>query len=97
MAGLMDAQAPLSALCTSSNGHLSMYQVSFNSLLYFQRYAPDYVLIAKIKKGRNSENTIAISFMAIYKYILFHFFIFNIFRNIRTSLLLQKLERELTL
>ena len=57
MAGLTDAQAPLPALCASSNGHLSMYQVSFNSLLYFQRYAPDYVLIANIKKGRNSENT----------------------------------------
>ena len=45
------------ALCTSSDGHLSTYQVSFNSLLYFQRYAPDKVLIAKIKKGSNSINT----------------------------------------
>ena len=34
-----------------------MYQVSFNSLLYFQRYAPDKLLIAKIKKGSNSINT----------------------------------------
>ena len=39
------------ALCTSSDGHLSMYQVSFNSLLYFQRYAPVKLFIAKIKKG----------------------------------------------
>ena len=51
------AQAPLPALCTSSDGHLSMYQVSFNSLLYVQRYAPDKLFIAKIKKGSNSINT----------------------------------------
>ena len=57
MAGQMDAQAPLPTLCTSSDGHLSMYQVSFNSLLYVQRYAPDKLLIAKIKKGSNSVNT----------------------------------------
>ena len=41
----------------SSDGYLSMYQVSFNSLLYFQRYAPDKLFIAKIKKGSNSVNT----------------------------------------
>ena len=34
-----------------------MYQVSFNSLLYFQRYAPDKLFTAKIKKGSNSVNT----------------------------------------
>ena len=34
-----------------------MYQVSFNSLLYFQRYAPDRLFIAKIKKESNSVNT----------------------------------------
>ena len=34
----------------------SMYQVSFNSLLYFQRYAPDKLFTAKIKKGSNSLN-----------------------------------------
>ena len=45
------------ALGTFSDGHLSMYQVSFNSLLYFQRYAPDKLFIAKIKKGSNSVNT----------------------------------------
>ena len=43
------------ALCTSSDGRLSMYQVSFNSLLYFQRYAPDKQFIAKVKKGSNSK------------------------------------------
>ena len=43
--------------CNSSDGRLSMYQVSFNSLLYFQRYAPDKLFIAKIKKGSYSVNT----------------------------------------
>ena len=28
-------------LCNFADGPLSMYQVSFNSLLYFQRYAPE--------------------------------------------------------
>ena len=42
------------ALCTSSGGLLSMYQVSFDSILYFQRYAPDKLFTAKIKKESNS-------------------------------------------
>ena len=45
------------ALCTSSDDILSMYQVLFNSLLYLQRYAPDKLNTAKIKKGSNSVNT----------------------------------------
>ena len=45
------------ALCTFSDGRLSMYQVSFNSLLYFQRYAPDKPFIVKIKKLSNSVNS----------------------------------------
>ena len=53
----MDAQASLPALCTSSDGHLSMYKVSFNSLLYVQRCALDKLFNAKIKKGSNSINT----------------------------------------
>ena len=57
MVGETDAQAPLPILCTFSGCHLSMYQVSFNSLLYFQRCAPDKLFIAKIKKGSNSVNT----------------------------------------
>ena len=57
MAGQTDAHALLPALCTSSKGHLSMYQVSFNSILYFQIYALDRLFIAKIKKGSNSVNT----------------------------------------
>ena len=45
------------ALCTISAGRLSMYQVSFDSLLYFQRYAPNKFNTAKIRKGNNSINT----------------------------------------
>ena len=42
------------ALCTSSDSCLSMYHLLFNSLLNFQRYAPDKLFLAKIKKGNNS-------------------------------------------
>ena len=45
------------ALCTISDGRPSMYQVFFDYLSYFQRYAPDIVNIAKIRKGNNSINT----------------------------------------
>ena len=45
------------SLCTSSDDILSMYQVLFNSLLYFQRYALDKLNIAKIRKGSNYVNT----------------------------------------
>ena len=45
------------ALCTISDCCLSMHQVSFDSLLYFQRYAPDKFNIAKIRKENNSINT----------------------------------------
>ena len=38
------------ALCTSSDDRLSMYQVSLNSLLYFQRYAPEKLFTAKKKE-----------------------------------------------
>ena len=45
------------ALCIFSDGRLSMYQVLFNFLLYFQIYAPDKFFSTKIKKGSNSINT----------------------------------------
>ena len=45
------------AICTSSDDILSMYQVLFNSLPYFQRYAPDKLNIAKIRQGSNFVNT----------------------------------------
>ena len=44
------------ALCISSDELLSMYQVSFDSLLYFQRYALNKFFIAKIKKRSISVN-----------------------------------------
>ena len=46
------------AFCTFFDGHLSMYQVSFNSLAYFQRHTPDMLFIAKIKKANKSVNTV---------------------------------------
>ena len=93
------------ALCTSSDGRLSMYQVSFISLLYFKRYRPDKLFIAEIKKVSNSVNTgdrvMVLAFCNSLHNSLtvsFHLFIFNTFRDmLRTSLLLQKLEREITL
>ena len=42
------------AICTSSNDILAMYQVLFNSLLYFQEYAPDNLKSAKNRMGSNS-------------------------------------------
>ena len=38
-------------------GLYQMYQVFLNSLLYFQRYAPDRLFLANIKKKCNSVNT----------------------------------------
>ena len=46
------------AFCTTSDGPLSVYQVSLNSLVYFLRHAPDKLFIAKMKKGSNSVNTV---------------------------------------
>ena len=40
------------AFCTFSICPLSIYQVSFHSLLYFQRYALDMLFIAKIEKEK---------------------------------------------
>ena len=45
------------AFYTSSIGPLSMYQISFHPLLYFQRYALDKLFTAKMKRGSNSVNT----------------------------------------
>ena len=39
-------------------GPLAVYQVSFNSLVYFQRCAPDELFIANIKKESYSVNTV---------------------------------------
>ena len=45
------------ALCNSSDDILSMYQILFYFLLYFQIYTPDKLNIAKTRKGSNSVNT----------------------------------------
>ena len=42
------------AFCDFPHGPLSVYQVSFNSLVHFQKYAPSKLFIAKIKMGSNS-------------------------------------------
>ena len=47
------------ALCASLMVlYHSMYQVSFISIVYFQRYAPDKLFIAKMKQGSNNVNTV---------------------------------------
>ena len=46
------------ALCASADDPLSLFQVSFNSLVHFQRYAPHKLFIAKMKKGSNNVNTV---------------------------------------
>ena len=56
------------AFCTFSDNPLSMYQFSFNSLLYFQKDAPEKVLIAKFLsfKVSNSVNTVdRVKFLAM--------------------------------
>ena len=40
------------AFCIFSDGPLSISQVSFYSLVYFQRYAPDKLFIAKKWEGK---------------------------------------------
>ena len=54
------------ALCPFADDPLSMYQISFNSLVYLQKYAPDKLFIAKMKKGSNSVNTVdMVMFLAL--------------------------------
>ena len=68
------------ALCNSPYEPLSVYQVSFISLVYFQRYAPGMLFSAKIEKGSNSIITgnrfmvlaYAIFLMNLYQCIKFH-------------------------
>ena len=45
------------AFCTFYDNLLSMDQVSFNSILYLQRYAPYKLFFAKIKQESNFVNT----------------------------------------
>ena len=63
------------ALCTSSYCRLLMYQVSLNSLLYFQRYALDNHLLQILRRvvtcNRVMALASAISLMAFYQCIKF--------------------------
>ena len=43
--------------CTFAHYHLSVYQVSFNYLQCFKKYALDNLIIAKIRKGDNTVIT----------------------------------------
>ena len=45
-----DDRVMVLAFCSSSISPLTIYQVSFHSLLYFQRYAPNKLFIAKTEK-----------------------------------------------
>ena len=82
-------------LYTSSDDFLSMYQVLFNSLLYFQRYAPDKLNIGQIRKGSDSINTgdgVMVLALCTFSYGPLSVFqiSFNFRDMLRTSLLLQK-------
>ena len=46
------------ACCDFPHGPLLVYQVSFNSLVCFQKYVPHKLFIAKMKKESNSVNTV---------------------------------------
>ena len=46
------------ACCTFSDGPLSMYQISFNSLAHFHRYGPDKFFIASITKSSAERGNI---------------------------------------
>ena len=93
--------------CTSSDDILlSMYRVLFISLLYFQRYAPDKLNIAKIRKGSNSMNTgdrvMVIAFcdsphcpLSVYQVSFNSLLYFQ--RYASDKLLLQKFKKEVTL
>ena len=52
-----DDRVMVLAFCTSPYNSLSLYQVSFIYLQYFQRHALDKLTIAKIRKGNNSVIT----------------------------------------
>ena len=88
------------AFCNSLHSPLSLYQISYNYLQYFQRYAPDKLTTAKIRKGNNSKITcdrvtvlaFALPLIAVYQCIKFHLIPFCAFRDmLRTSFFTAKL------
>ena len=86
-----DGRVMILAFCSSSGGPLSMYQVSFNSLVYFQRYTPDKLSIAKIKNGRNSVNTVdGVMVLALCHSPRGPFSVYQVSLNYVSSVLLEK-------
>ena len=93
------------ALCNSPHDPLSVYHVSFNSLVYCQRYAPDKLFMANNKKGSNSVNTgyrvmvlaLCIFLMTLYQCNKFHLIPLYTFRDMLWSTFsVQKLKRKVT-
>ena len=93
------------ALCFFADGPLSMYQVSFNPLVIFQRYSPDKLFIEKMKKGSDSIYTVdrvmvftscnfADGTLSMYQVSFNSLIYFQIYAP--EKLLLQKLTREVT-
>ena len=87
------------AFCTFSDNPLLMYQVSFNSLVHFQRYFADKLSSAKIKKRNNPLNTLdGVTILALctsadgfYQCTKFCFIPLYTFRDmLRTNFSLQK-------
>ena len=79
------------AFCDFPRGPLSLYLVSFNSLVYFQAYAP---ILQKKEVTVNTIDRVMIlkfyTLMALYQCIKFHSVSLYTFRDmLRTSLLLQ--------
>ena len=76
-----------------------MYKVLFNSLVHFQRYAPDKLFIAEIKKQSNSVSTVdRVMILALCTFLIafFHGIKFHLIplytfgAMLRTNFLLQK-------
>ena len=109
MAGQTDAQAPLPALCTSSDPLMAIYECHkfhFIPFYTFRDMLRTSFLLQKLRREVTPQILVigllflhsTIPFMALCQCIKFHLFIFNTFRDMpRTSLLLQKLRREITL
>ena len=77
-----------------------MCQVSFDSYPYFQKYASDKLIIAKIEKGNNSVITwdrasilvCTLSLIALYQCIKFHLICFYTFRYAQEKLFIAKIK-----
>ena len=102
---IMNDRIIVLALCASSSDDiLLIYQVLFDSLLYFQRYTPDKLNIAKIRNGNNwnaGNRVMILAFcdspngpLSMYQSSLIPSYTSR--EMLPTSFLLQKLKREVT-